>query len=431
MKAEIHSSNSLKGTIYIPGDKSISHRGIIFAALASGTTRLKNFLMAQDCISTIDIFRQMGIQIDILKDNTVLIHGKGLKGLTMPCNNLDARNSGTTARLLIGLLSGQCFDSTLTGDKFLQTRPMDRVIIPISQMGGRFLSKDNKNFLPITIMGKKNESLNPINYTLPVASAQIKSSIILASLYASGSSTIKQPAISRDHTEVMLETFGGKIDIDGNTIITYPAPQLYGQDLFIPGDISSAAYFITAALIAPKAEILLKNVGINPTRSAILDVYQAMGGDIYVERIVPVKGEPSANIMVRNSSLNSTVIEGEMIPKLIDELPIIALAATQAQGTTIIRDAHELRVKESDRIKSTVNILKSFGANIQATNDGMIIQGPTPLYGTEIQPDSDHRMVMMSAIAGLIAQGSTTIQDAQWVNISYPDFFRQIEKLQN
>ena len=431
MQLEIFPSHQLKGTVHVPGDKSISHRGIIFGALANGTTRLKNFLMANDCINTIEVFRKMGIQIDILADHTVVVHGKGLNGLSMPNEWLDAGNSGTTARLLMGLLSGQSFDSTLTGDESLQGRPMDRVTLPLRQMGGQFSSKTNKDFLPITIKSRKGKALRAIHYTLPVASAQVKSSIILASLYTDGSSTIVQPAPSRDHTEIMLSTFGGKVDIDGNAITTHPAPQLYGQDLVIPGDISSAAYFITAALLALKSEVTLNNVGINPTRSGILEVYQAMGADIEVEDISPVKGEPSANIVARNSSLNGTIIEGSLIPRLIDELPIIALAATQAQGTTIIRDAQELKVKESDRIDSTVSILRSFGANIHATSDGMVIQGPTPLFGTVVRPGSDHRMVMMAAIAALIAQGSTEIQDAQWVDISYPKFFKQIEKLRS
>jgi 3-phosphoshikimate 1-carboxyvinyltransferase len=287
---------------------------------------------------------------------------------------------------------------------------------------------ENKEFLPITILGK-GATLKSIDYTMPVASAQVKSSLILASMYADNSSHIHQPAISRDHTEIMLESFGGRIHTDGETITTYPQPELYGQDLLIPGDISSAAYFLTAALLVPDSEIILKNVGINPTRSGILDVYKAMGASINIERIYSGGKEPSADITVKSSSLKGTVIEGSLIPRLIDELPIIALAATQAEGTTIIKDAEELKVKESDRIDSTVGILKKIGANIESTPDGMIIQGPSPLFGTQLRPGSDHRMVMMATIAGLIAQGSTTIHDANWVNISYPDFFAQIEAL--
>lgn len=430
MRVEISPAKQLKGKLNIPGDKSISHRGIIFGALSQGTTRLRNFLMAHDCISTIEIFREMGISIDIEENNTVLIHGKGLKGLSAPKKLLDAGNSGTTARLLLGLLSGQDFDSTLTGDESLRSRPMDRVTIPLRQMGASFDTGDTGDYLPITVKGKKTDYLKAIDYTLPVASAQVKSSIILASLYANDSSTIRQPTLSRNHTEIMLETFGGKIQVDAdNTITVHPVPQLYAQDFMIPGDISSAAYFITAALLVPQSEIILENVGINPTRSGILEVYKEMGAEIEIAGTDQGSKEPSANIAVRTSSLTGTTIEGDLIPRLIDELPIIALAATQAHGTTIIRDAEELKVKESNRIDSTVNILKSFGADIQATSDGMIIRGPTPLLGTRIKPGSDHRLVMMAAIGGLIAQGTTIIEGAQWADISYPDFFKEIEKL--
>ena len=428
MVISVPHANRLQGTIHVPGDKSISHRGVIFGALAQGTTRLENFLMADDCINTIKIFRQMGIEIDIKGHNTVVVQGKGIYGLSAPEVQLDAGNSGTTARLLMGLLAGQDFDSILTGDDSLRKRPMDRVVIPLRQMGARLMGIENKEFLPITILGK-GATLKSIDYTMPVASAQVKSSLILASMYADNSSHIHQPAISRDHTEIMLESFGGRIHTDGETITTYPQPELYGQDLLIPGDISSAAYFLTATLLVPDSEIILKNVGINPTRSGILDVYKAMGASINIERIYSGGKEPSADITVKSSSLKGTVIEGSLIPRLIDELPIIALAATQAEGTTIIKDAEELKVKESDRIDSTVGILKKIGANIESTPDGMIIQGPSPLFGTQLRPGSDHRMVMMATIAGLIAQGSTTIHDANWVNISYPDFFAQIEAL--
>ncbi len=430
MNIEILATNGLRGTISIPGDKSISHRGIIFGALAKGTTRLTNFLMAEDCINTIKIFRKMGIQIDILPDDTIVVHGKGLEGLRSPNGILDAGNSGTTARLLMGLLAGQNFTSTLTGDESLRNRPMDRVTYPLRQMGAHFNSEDNNDFLPITIRGRSGP-LKAMDYTLPVASAQVKSSLILASLYADGSSIIRQPTLSRNHTELMLRAFGGLIDIDGYNITTYPAPQLHGQDLVIPSDISSAAYFITAALLTFKSEVILKNIGINPTRSGILDVYQRMGAKITIDRLSLNHEEPSANIWVKSSSLVGTTIEGSIIPRLIDELPIIALAATQARGTTIIRDAEELKVKESNRIDSTVRILKKFGANIEATPDGIIVQGPTPLYGTEIEPGSDHRAIMMTAIAALISQGSTVIKGAQWVNISYPNFFSQLKKLQS
>ena len=428
MVITVSHANRLRGTIHVPGDKSISHRGVIFGALAQGTTRLDNFLMADDCINTIRIFGQMGIDIDIKGHNTVVVQGKGIYGLSAPEVQLDAGNSGTTARLLMGLLTGQDFDSILTGDDSLKRRPMDRVVIPLRAMGAQLMGIENKEFLPMAVKGSRAK-LQSIDYTMPVASAQVKSSLILASMYADKSSRIHQPAISRNHTEIMLETFGGRIHTNEKTITTYPEPTLYGQDLLIPGDISSAAYFITAALLTPDSEIVLKNVGINPTRSGILDVYKSMGASISIERIHSGGKEPSADIIVKGSPLKGTVVEGSLIPRLIDELPIIALAATQAEGTTLIKDAEELKVKESNRIDSTVGILKEFGANIEATPDGMIIEGPTVLFGTQHRPGSDHRMVMMATIAGLIAQGSTTIHDANWVNISYPGFFEQVEAL--
>ncbi|HZJ83474.1 MAG TPA: 3-phosphoshikimate 1-carboxyvinyltransferase [Clostridia bacterium] len=429
MKVQIHPMNKLKGIIHIPGDKSISHRGVIFGALAKGTTRLKNFLMADDCINTINVFRKMGISIDILDKNAIIIQGKGINGLSKPIGILDAGNSGTTARLLMGLLSGQVFPSIISGDDSLQTRPMDRITVPLDMMGANLSSQNKKGFLPIHIKGRTTRPLKAIDYSLPVASAQVKSSIILASLYAEDSCTIRQPATSRDHTEIMLKTFGGDIHTVDDTITTYPIQQLLAQDINVPGDISSAAYFITAALLAENSEISLPNIGINPTRSGILDVYRKMGAQIVLDRVNHIDGEPSANITAKSSSLKAVVIEGTIIPRLIDEIPIIALAATQAKGTTLIRDAQELKVKESNRIDSTVNILKGFGANIEATPDGMIIQGPTPLYGTRVHPGSDHRSIMMAAVAGLIAKGSTTIENSQWVDISYPDFFQQIKKL--
>ena len=427
MVISVPHANRLQGTITFPGINPYPIGALSLVLSLKGTTRLENFLMADDCINTIKIFRQMGIEIDIKGHNTVVVQGKGIYGLSAPKGQLDAGNSGTTARLLMGLLAGQDFDSILTGDDSLRKRPMDRVVIPLRQMGARLMGIENKEFLPITILGK-GATLKSIDYTMPVASAQVKSSLILASMYADNSSHIHQPAISRDHTEIMLESFGGRIHTDGETITTYPQPELYGQDLLIPGDISSAAYFLTAALLVPIRNYP-KNVGINPTRSGILDVYKAMGASINIERIYSGGKEPSADITVKSSSLKGTVIEGSLIPRLIDELPIIALAATQAEGTTIIKDAEELKVKESDRIDSTVGILKKIGANIESTPDGMIIQGPSPLFGTQLRPGSDHRMVMMATIAGLIAQGSTTIHDANWVNISYPDFFAQIEAL--
>lgn len=410
----------------MPGDKSISHRGIIFGSIAQGKTRLQNFLMGEDCISTIRAFKNMGVCIEIQKNNTVIIHGKGLRGLTSPSQNIDAGNSGTTARLLLGLLSGQNFSSTLIGDESLKKRPMGRVTIPLRQMGAIIKGPQNGNFLPLTIQGT---TLRGIEYTLPVASAQVKSALILATLFAQTPSQIHEPIPSRDHTEIMLKVFGGHINSSQSTITVYPAERLIGQDIYIPGDISSAAYFITAGLLVPNSVITLKNVGLNPTRTGILDVYRAMEGQIIIENSCISGGEPVGDITVKTSSLKGTVIEGALIPRLIDEIPIIALAATQATGTTIIRDAQELKVKESNRIISVVNVLKAMGANIEATEDGMIIQGPTSLFGQDIHTGMDHRIVMMAAIAGLIAKGETNIHGAKWADISYPGFFDTLKEL--
>lgn len=422
----ITTAKRLSGTILVPGDKSISHRGVIFGSIARGKTRLKNFLMGEDCISTIRAFREMGISTEILKNNTVIIEGKGLRGLTAPLQNIDAGNSGTTARLLLGLLAGQSFQATLIGDESLQKRPMDRVVIPLKKMGAIIKGAEKESTLPLTIQGGK---LKGIEYTMPVASAQVKSALILATMYAETPSKIHQPAPSRDHTEIMLKAFGGRVDSTPTTITAYPAQELYAQDIYIPGDISSAAYFITAALIVPNSVITIKNVGLNPSRTGILDVYRAMGAHINIENYRVSGGEPIGDITVKSSSLKGVTIEGELIPRLIDEIPIIALAATQATGTTVIRDAEELKVKESNRIDSVVSVLKTMGADIEATEDGMIINGPTALLGQDIYAGTDHRIVMMGAIAALIAEGNTNIHGARWADISYPGFFNVLREI--
>jgi len=418
--------NRLSGCILVPGDKSISHRGVIFGSIAKGTTRLKNFLMGEDCISTIRAFREMGVSIEVLENDTIIIQGKGLRGLTAPSRNIDAGNSGTTARLLMGLLSGQNFQSTLVGDESLQKRPMNRVAIPLKKMGASIKWLEEEGTLPLTIQGG---NLKGIEYSMPVASAQVKSALILATMYAENPSKIHQPAPSRDHTEIMLKAFGGQIDSNPTTITAYPVQELYAQDIYIPGDMSSAAYFITAGLIVPNSIITIKNVGLNPTRTGILDVYRDMGAHISIENYRASGGEPLGDITVKTSSLKGITIEGELIPRLIDEIPIIALAATQATGTTIIRNAEELKVKESNRINSIVNTLKTMGADIEATEDGMIINGPTALLGQDIYPGTDHRIVMMGAIAALIAEGKTNIHGAKWADISYPGFFAVLKRL--
>jgi len=416
----------LSGEISVPGDKSISHRAIMLGAISRGVTRVKGFPANQDCMSTIKAFEQMGI--DIRSGNgEVLVHGKGLRGLSAPSGAIDAGNSGTTARLLSGILAGQGFESIVDGDASLRKRPMRRVIEPLSMMGAEITARDG-GFLPLHISGGK---LRGIEYTLPVASAQVKSAILLALLYADGPGTIHQPVASRDHTELMLKQFGCNIDVSQHSITLTPVPELYGQDITVPGDISSAAFFITAALLVPGSYIRITNVGINPTRTGILDVYRRMGASIGIENVRNTEAEPVADIIVYSSNLKGTVIEGYDIPRLIDEIPVIALAATQAKGTTVIRDAKELKVKESDRIKTVVEMLKGFGADITATDDGMVIKGPANLNGCMAASTMDHRIAMTAAVAGLVARGETVIAGAEWADISFPGYFEEINKLRS
>lgn len=434
MRAVIRPVRQLIGETVIPGDKSISHRGVMLGAIARGTSRLSHFLAGDDCLNTIKAFQQMGILIELesvlkddgSKDTEVIIQGKGLHGLKKPGKPLYVGNSGTTARLLAGILAGQSFEAILDGDQSLRKRPMGRIIEPLKRMGADIESENST--LPLTIRGGR---LKGIEYALPVASAQVKSAIILASLYAGFPSVIHQPALSRDHTEIMLRRFGGRVEAQGLTLTAYPARELYGQDIRIPGDISSAAYFITAALLVPGSRITMRGIGINPTRTGILDAYRQMGADITIENIDESGGEPAGDITASYSRLKGIEIGGSMIPRLIDEIPILALAATQAQGTTVIRDAAELKVKESNRIDAVVQCLRALGANIEPTEDGLIIHGPAPLTGNTVTCHMDHRIAMMAAIAGLIAEGETIITDGQWVDVSFPGFFKEIERLRS
>ncbi|HZK34919.1 MAG TPA: 3-phosphoshikimate 1-carboxyvinyltransferase [Bacillota bacterium] len=429
MKVAINPAQGLTGEVRVPGDKSISHRGIMLGAISQGRTRLRNFLKGQDCITTAEAFESMGIETRT-EDGDLIICGKGLHGLLPPSKAIYAGNSGTTARLISGILAGQSFTSTLDGDESLRKRPMRRIILPLEKMGAQ-IGAFNEDFLPLNIRANRTGVLKGIDYRLPVASAQVKSAIILAALYAEGKTKIRQNAISRDHTEIMLKQLGGLVKSSGMTLTIEPPDQLYGQDIDVPGDISSAAYLITAAMLTGKSQLLIKNVGTNPTRTGILDVYEKMGATISTNPKKQDGGEPMADILIKSSDLKGTTIGGDIIPRLIDEIPIIALAATQAHGTTIIRDAQELKVKESNRIDTVVNMLNSFGADITATHDGMVIKGPTPLSGAAIYSSMDHRIALTCAVAGLIAEGQTTILDSQWVDISYPGFFETIKKLRS
>lgn len=421
------SKSPLKGTLRVPGDKSISHRSVMIGALAEGETRVTGFLPGVDCLSTIACFRAMGIQIRQDQDS-VLVNGKGLHGLSRPDHALDCGNSGTTMRLMSGILAGQSFSSALTGDDSLRSRPMARVIRPLSSMGADIRSMDGNGCAPLLIAPA---SLHGIAYDSPVASAQVKSCVLLAGLYADGPVSVTEPAISRNHTELMLGGFGASLHTSGKTVTIDPDPVLLASDIRIPGDISSAAYFIAAALMVPGSEILLENVGVNPTRDGMLSVVEMMGGTIQTENQLISCGEASADLLVRHQPLHGCVIEGDLIPRLIDELPVIAVLAAYADGTTVIRNAEELKVKESNRIDLVVSMLSSMGADITATEDGMIIHGGKPLHGAVVDCRKDHRMAMSAAVASLIAENETEIPDADCVRISYPGFYNDLRSLKN
>ena len=417
--------SGLKGEVTVPGDKSISHRAIMFGSLAEGTTIVENFLKGADCLSTIDCFRRLGVSIEETGQQ-IRIQGKGLHGLAKPEGILDTGNSGTTTRLISGILSGQSFETTLTGDASIQKRPMGRIIEPLSQMGASIESVKGNGCAPLRIQGCP---LHGIHYTTKVASAQVKSAILLAGLYADTPTSVTEPALSRNHSELMLNYFGADVQSSGTTATILPNPRLLGQKVCVPGDISSAAYFLAAGSITPDSELLIRNVGTNPTRDGMLRVMEMMGADLSILPNKEQTGEPTADLLVRTSSLKGCTIEGAIIPTLIDELPMIAVMACFAEGTTVIKDAAELKVKESNRIDVMVENLSAMGAHITGTDDGMIIEGGYPLHGAVIDSHLDHRIAMSFAIAGLNADGETDIQGAECVNISYPEFYQDLRKL--
>ena len=415
----------LNGTIAIPGDKSISHRAVMFGSLAKGTTHITNFLSGADCLATIDCFRAMGVEIE--QDGTeVIVHGNGLHGLKKPEKQLDVGNSGTTTRLISGILSGQDFDVTLSGDESLNKRPMGRIMKPLSTMGADIQSVNGDGCAPLKIIGKP---LKAVHYDSPVASAQVKSAVLLAGLYADGKTSVTEPALSRNHTELMLQSFGVQVSSQGTTAEVTPPAEMTAADIVVPGDISSAAFFIAAGLVTPDSCITLKQVGINPTRNGILKVCEAMGADLVLSNVKDDSGEPTADITVKTSNLKGTEVGGDLIPALIDEIPVIALMAAFAQGETVIRDAAELKVKESNRIDLTVDNLVKMGVDAEATEDGMIIRGGNPLKGASIHCRYDHRIAMTFSIAGINADGETVIDDAECVDVSYPTFYEQLQML--
>ena len=416
--------NTINKTFKVPGDKSISHRAVMFGSLAKGDTEITGFLTGDDCMSTISCFKKLGIDIETDGEH-IVVHGKGLNGLTAPTEVLDVGNSGTTIRLISGILSAQSFDCTLNGDASIQKRPMKRIINPLSQMGAE-IDSTNDGYAPLTIHGHR---LNAIEYTMPVASAQVKSSILLASLFAEGETVINEPVASRDHTEIMLNYFGADIKNTNGRIVSKPVRELYCRPVAVPGDISSAAFFMVAGLIVPSSHIIIENVGINPTRTGIIDALKAMGGNINIINERSSGGEPVADIEVKTSRLKATTLSGGIIPRMIYEIPVFAVAALCAEGTTYVKDAQELKVKESNRIATMSAELGKMGVEITETDDGMIIPGGQKLHGAVTESHSDHRVAMSIAIAALIAEGATTINNADCVTISFPDFYDLLDSL--
>ena len=415
----------LNGSIRVPGDKSISHRSIIFGSLAEGETKVYDILRGEDVLSTMQVFRDLGVEIED-KDGVVTIQGVGMDGLKAPQNALDMGNSGTSIRLISGVLAGADFEVEMFGDDSLSKRPMDRVTLPLKKMGVSISGQTERDLPPLHLKGTKN--LRPIQYELPIASAQVKSALIFAALQAQGQSVILEKECTRNHTEDMLRQFGGDLSVDGKKITVQGPQKLSGQTVVVPGDISSAAFWLVAGLIVPNSRVVLKNVGINETRTGIIDVIRAMGGKLEITDIDPVA--KSATLTVETSDLKGTEIGGVLIPRLIDELPIIALLATQAQGQTVIKDAEELKVKETDRIQVVADALNSMGAAITPTADGMIIEGKSTLHGARVNTFGDHRIGMMTAIAALlVADGDVELDRAEAINTSYPSFFDDLETL--
>ena len=409
------------GQIKVPGDKSISHRAVMLGSLANGVTEISGFLNGADCLSTIDCFRKMGIDIDINGEN-VTVHGNGLRGLKKPDEMLYTGNSGTTTRLLCGILAGQNFDTSITGDASIQKRPMGRVVQPLSMMG----AKIENEYCPLYITGTK---LHGIDYKMPVASAQVKTAIILAGLYADGETVIHEIEKSRDHTELMLSAMGADLTVDNLDITVKPTNDLTAVNVDVPGDISSAAFFLVLGAIMPNSQITVTNVGINPTRTGIIDVLKDMGADITLENVHTSAGETVANITVRSSSLKGTTVGGDIIPRLIDELPIIAVAAVFADGQTVIKDAQELKVKETNRIRAVVDEFNKCGIDITETDDGMIINGGKSIHGADFKTYGDHRMAMSLTVLAQLADSESTLDDSDCACVSYPTFFDDFYKL--
>lgn len=424
---ELHRVEGLKGDITVPPDKSISHRAMMFASIAEGRSIIRNFLRAEDPISTMNAMKSLGIEIYEGADDELIINGKGLNGLTEPFDVIDCGNSGTTIRLLSGILGGNTFLSVLTGDESLRQRPMARIIRPLREMGADISGRAGDKFPPLAI---KSSTLNAIDYKMPVASAQVKSCLILAGLYADGVTTVTEPYKSRDHTELMLKSMGAGIEVAGNTVKVKGGVGLNAIDITVPSDFSSAAFFIAAAQIIPDSEILIKGVGINPTRTGFLSVIEDMGGAVELRNIREVSGEPVADIYCETAeSLEAIRISEDSMPSLIDEFPVLCVLASQANGVTEIRGARELRLKESDRISAMATELRKMGITLEEYPDGLSIEGPAELRGSAVESYGDHRIAMALSVAGLIAEGKTIIDNPSCVDISFPGFFDILESL--
>ena len=421
MDLTIEPKSNLSGEVKVPGDKSISHRAVMLGSLAQGETEIEGFLTGDDCLSTVQAFQDMGIEIEGVGSTSMVVHGQGLNGLEEPDDVLDLGNSGTTTRLMLGILAGQDFYSVATGDDSLRQRPMARVTDPVGEMGGKYFGRDDANLLPITVVG--GQDLESSTYHSPVASAQVKSSVLLAGLYADGETTVVEPAKSRDHTERLLDYFGADVTVDGLTVSVQGQPELEGKKVIVPSDISSAAFLMVAAAITPESEIVLENVGLNPTRAGVVEALEEMNADLELLDEREVNGEPIADIRVKTSELKGTTIEGDIIPLLIDEIPVLAVAASQAEGKTIIKDAEELRVKETDRIDAMVKELTRLGVEVTEREDGLEIEGPQDIKGgVSCSSYDDHRIAMSLAVAGLIADEPVEIEEAECINISFPGF---------
>ncbi|MDD5546731.1 MAG: 3-phosphoshikimate 1-carboxyvinyltransferase [Candidatus Omnitrophica bacterium] len=425
--ATIRPAKRLRGSLTLPGDKSISHRAVMLASLANGTSVIKNILHSDDTLTTIEAFRALGIDINIKEDHDeITIIGRGLNGLKEPAGPLFMRNSGTSMRLLLGILAGQPFAATLTADKGLAARPMRRVTEPLSVMGAKFEGRNKADYAPITVRGGK---LNPIDYVSPVASAQVKSAILLAGLYAGGKTSVTEPSRSRDHTERMLKAFGARVSVEGLKVSVEGKADLRAREIDVPGDISGAAFFLVAATIVKDSAVTLKSVGVNPTRTGIIDILNKMGGKIAIENARETASEPVGDIFIESADLRGATIEGDLVPRSIDELPVVMVAAAYAKGTTIIKGAQELKVKETDRISSMAANLKNMGAKFSLKGDDIVIEGTGALKGITAMSFGDHRTAMSMAVAGLAAKGDTTIDDTACIAKSYPNFLKDLDSL--